>query len=270
MTIKEFSELCNCTTQTLRYYDKIDLLKPAKVDNFTGYRYYDSEQALDYIKIKNLQDGMFTIDEIKVLLEKTDDEIVKAFDLKITEQKARLDKIIQIQRSYRHEYMKMQELIKNTQGKINEGVGSYNVGLEYGISDEYYRAIIEEMNEQYNQAREELKDVEHPGINEKMLNKNVVNVVYTDVDNPVKDIRNTVVLEMNDWEHTVEVIEKLPELEGELILYFELCDEKMDYTDFCIVALSIVKDRNKDYCNKITCTRNRSKDGKNHFWLLKK
>ena len=127
MTIKEFSELCNCTTQTLRYYDKINLLKPAKVDNFTGYRYYDSEQALDYIKIKNLQDGMFSIDEIKALLEKTDDEIAKAFDLKIAEQKAKLDKIIQIQMSYRCEYMKMQELIKNTQGIVNEGVGSFDV-----------------------------------------------------------------------------------------------------------------------------------------------
>lgn len=55
MTIKEFSLLCSCTTQTLRYYDSINLLKPARVDQFSGYRYYDSEQALDYVKIKNLQ-----------------------------------------------------------------------------------------------------------------------------------------------------------------------------------------------------------------------
>ena len=55
MTIKEFSKLCDCNTQTLRYYDSIDLLKPARVDSFTGYRYYDEDQALDYIKIKNLQ-----------------------------------------------------------------------------------------------------------------------------------------------------------------------------------------------------------------------
>lgn len=269
MTIKEFSELCNCTTQTLRYYDKINLLKPAKVDNFTGYRYYDSEQALDYIKIKNLQDSMFSIEEIKALLEKTDDEIAKAFDLKIAEQKAKLDKIIQIQMSYRCEYMKMQELIKNTQGIINEGVGSYDVGLEYGISEDYYKSIIEEMNAQYNKAIVELKDMDHPGVSEKMFNKNVVNVVSTDIDNPVKDIRNKIVFEMSGWEHTVEVLEKIPKLEGEFILYFELCSEKMDYTDFCMVALSIVKERNRDKCNKITCTRNKSDDGKNHFWLLK-
>lgn len=35
MTIKDFSKLCKCTTQTLRYYDHINLLKPARVDGMT-------------------------------------------------------------------------------------------------------------------------------------------------------------------------------------------------------------------------------------------
>ena len=34
MTIKEFASLCGCNTQTLRYYDKIDLLKPVKTDQW--------------------------------------------------------------------------------------------------------------------------------------------------------------------------------------------------------------------------------------------
>ena len=143
MTIKEFSLLCSCTTQTLRYYDSINLLKPARVDQFSGYRYYDDEQALDYVKIKNLQEAMFSIEEIKELLECDDDEIAKAFDVKIAEQEARLKKIIQIQMSYRNDYMKMQEMIKKTRDKINESVGNYDAAKEYGISNEYYRTIIE-------------------------------------------------------------------------------------------------------------------------------
>ena len=62
MTIKEFASLCNCNTQTLRYYDKIDLLKPVKVDQWSGYRYYEKSQAIDFVKIKNLQAADFTID----------------------------------------------------------------------------------------------------------------------------------------------------------------------------------------------------------------
>ena len=35
MTIKEFASLCGCNTQTLRYYDKIDLLlAPGGNDHF--------------------------------------------------------------------------------------------------------------------------------------------------------------------------------------------------------------------------------------------
>ena len=32
MTIKDFAALCGCSTQTLRDYDRIGLLKPSRVD----------------------------------------------------------------------------------------------------------------------------------------------------------------------------------------------------------------------------------------------
>ncbi len=50
ITIKEFANLCGCTTQTLRYYDQINLLKPFFVNEDTGYRYYKKEQALECIR----------------------------------------------------------------------------------------------------------------------------------------------------------------------------------------------------------------------------
>ncbi len=44
LRIGEFSKLSKTTVKTLRYYDKVGLLKPAFVDSFTGYRYYTNEQ----------------------------------------------------------------------------------------------------------------------------------------------------------------------------------------------------------------------------------
>lgn len=38
-TIKKLSNLAGVTTRTLRYYDEIDLLNPARV-NSSGYRIY--------------------------------------------------------------------------------------------------------------------------------------------------------------------------------------------------------------------------------------
>ena len=32
----EFARLCGCNPQTLRYYDRVELLKPVKVDEWSG------------------------------------------------------------------------------------------------------------------------------------------------------------------------------------------------------------------------------------------
>jgi DNA-binding transcriptional MerR regulator len=43
-TIKEFADMANLTSRTLRYYDQIGLLKPQKISD-SGYRIYTSEQT---------------------------------------------------------------------------------------------------------------------------------------------------------------------------------------------------------------------------------
>lgn len=55
--IGDFSRISFVTVKTLHYYDEIGLLKPVKVDRFTGYRYYSTGQLprLNYIiALKNL------------------------------------------------------------------------------------------------------------------------------------------------------------------------------------------------------------------------
>lgn len=44
-TISEFAKLRNININSLRYYEKLGLLKPAVVDKNTGYRYYSAEQV---------------------------------------------------------------------------------------------------------------------------------------------------------------------------------------------------------------------------------
>ena len=39
--IGQFSKINRISVKRLRYYDKVGLLKPKKVDEFNGYRYYD-------------------------------------------------------------------------------------------------------------------------------------------------------------------------------------------------------------------------------------
>jgi len=63
--IGEFSKITQLTVKALRYYDEIDLLKPATISEETGYRFYDAENFEKAMVIKMLKSYDFTIKEIK-------------------------------------------------------------------------------------------------------------------------------------------------------------------------------------------------------------
>lgn len=68
-TIGEVSKLIGISSQTLRYYDKIGVVKPAYVNEATGYRLYAYDQ-INYIdRIKYLQDFGLSLEEIRASLE---------------------------------------------------------------------------------------------------------------------------------------------------------------------------------------------------------
>jgi len=64
-TIGRLSKVVNISADTLRYYDKIGLLKPNHTDRDTGYRYYTISQAADINRILELKEFGFTLSEIK-------------------------------------------------------------------------------------------------------------------------------------------------------------------------------------------------------------
>ena len=66
--IGDFARLSQVSVVTLRYYDEMDLLKPVKVDNFTGYRFYSADQLPRLNRILALKDLGFSLDQIKLML----------------------------------------------------------------------------------------------------------------------------------------------------------------------------------------------------------
>lgn len=68
LKIGEFSKLSMLTVKTLRYYEVEGLLQPYKVDNFTGYRYYETSQLAVASNIKRLRQLDFSVEEIKSVL----------------------------------------------------------------------------------------------------------------------------------------------------------------------------------------------------------
>ena len=69
LKIGEFSKLSRVSIRMLRHYDDIGLLKPAEIDDFTGYRYYREEQLFTVGRITSLKDMGFALaDIIKILI----------------------------------------------------------------------------------------------------------------------------------------------------------------------------------------------------------
>lgn len=69
MRIGDFSRLSRVSVKTLRYYDELGLIKPVRVDEFTGYRYYEHEQLVRLNRLRALQDLGFSLEQIGPLLE---------------------------------------------------------------------------------------------------------------------------------------------------------------------------------------------------------
>src|SRR5215211_6051273 len=66
--IGDFARLSQVSVVTLRYYDEMDLLKPVRVDGFTGYRLYSTEQLPRLNRILALKDLGFSLEQIKLML----------------------------------------------------------------------------------------------------------------------------------------------------------------------------------------------------------
>ncbi len=252
MTIKEFADLCKCTTQTLRYYDKIDLLKPVKVDQWSGYRYYAESQAIDFVKIRNLQAADFTIDKIKKLLSVSDTEVYEAFNLKIAEQAQKLERIKQIQRSYLAEKNNMEKLINGISDFITSQFTDFEILREFGLSPNDGTAVLAQVKSYFEQQvlRNCTSEDDVTLIVDKEAFRGADNVANAINTLKGSDLNDTILLggetvteeewfvsdqwdtlwECGGWKHVYEFMDKIPHMdEGrEYCLFLRLNEEKYD------------------------------------------
>lgn len=79
-SIGEAAESCGIPIKTLRYYDKINFLKPAYRDANSNYRYYSKKQLTTLLIIRRLRAMDFSLNEIRSLMNEKD---LSAFNVKI-------------------------------------------------------------------------------------------------------------------------------------------------------------------------------------------
>ncbi len=86
-SVGEAAKAAHTTSETLRHYDRIGLVKPSKKDEWTNYRYYTQQDIVRLNTIRALQLMDLPLKEIKKVLEYDDLEKIVDF-LAQAEQKA--------------------------------------------------------------------------------------------------------------------------------------------------------------------------------------
>ena len=132
--IGRFARLSGLSIGALRHYDELDLLRPADVDRFTGYRRYRPEQLELARAIGRLRDLEVPIEEIRELLG-TDDADDRRRRLVEHEQRlqARLDRLAHVLHATR----------QLSQGK--EPIVSEVTGIYEDLTVDQHRRLAKEL-----------------------------------------------------------------------------------------------------------------------------
>jgi len=113
-SIGQLHKISHVSIDTLRYYDEINLLKPAHVDETTGYRYYTQTQFWELELISLCKNLFFSLKQIKSILGEEDDLQILPY---LQNQKQHLLNIID-------KYQKAVENLEWYEGEYNQLIDS--------------------------------------------------------------------------------------------------------------------------------------------------
>ncbi|MEC9488677.1 MAG: MerR family transcriptional regulator [Halanaerobium sp.] len=163
-TVKELAELSGITSRTVRYYDEIDLLKPARI-NPSGYRIYGPDEVTRLQQILFYRELDVGLDSIKKILNSPSfDEVtaLKEHREKLFEKKEQLELlIVNLDRTI---MSKERGIIMNDQERF-EGFKKRLVDdneKKYGkeIREKYGDEVVENSNKKVkNMTQEEYAEV---------------------------------------------------------------------------------------------------------------
>ena len=124
--IGEVSSLLDISTQTLRYYDKIGLVRPAKVNEQNGYRQYTYDQIHYIERIKYLQKLGLPLTEIRMALDSGGTE-----------------RLTELLTQHKEELQRKIEALQDTVDTIDWYVSYYNYLMENAFPDIPFKKTFE-------------------------------------------------------------------------------------------------------------------------------
>lgn len=142
-TILKLAHLAGISTRTLRYYDEIDLLKPARI-NSSGYRIYSQKEVNQLQQILFYKELGVGLDEIKqIITNPTFDELQALYEhhQKLLERRKQLDILIET----------VSLTIQSRKGEINMTDKQKFEGLKNKLVEENEKKYGRELREKYGE-----------------------------------------------------------------------------------------------------------------------
>lgn len=140
-TISEFAKLRNVNINSLRYYEKIGILKPFFVDEKTGYRYYSPDQLpiLDVIRL--CHDFGMPLKELEAYID--NDGCIKNNDLFEAGLRIAEERVQRAQTEFNKIEYTLQYLKVNQQYSERSGLYERNIPERRIISTEYFGDMMD-------------------------------------------------------------------------------------------------------------------------------
>lgn len=117
LSVGEAAKAVHTTSETLRHYDRIGLVKPSKKDEWTNYRYYTEQDIIRLNTVRALQLMDLPLQEIKKVLEY--DDLEKIVDFLTQAEKKADEKIEALQYSKSKIQLAKADYERKLQGRKN-------------------------------------------------------------------------------------------------------------------------------------------------------
>jgi len=202
-TIQKLAQLAGISTRTLRYYDEIDILKPARI-NSSGYRIYGQTEIDRLQQILFYRELGVSLENIKAIITdpKFDDtKALKQHREKLLEKRQHLDQLI----------ANVEKTIASTEGRISMTDKEKFEGFK--------KKLIEENEEKYGQEiREKYGDDTINKSNAKLMN--MTQEQYEEVTALEKRFKETLAEAFRMGDPGSELAQKTAELHKQWLTYF--------------------------------------------------
>lgn len=202
-TVNKLANISGVSTRTLRYYDEIGLLKPARV-NSNNYRIYGQNEVDTLQQILFYRELGVGLGEIKILLTAPGCDREKSLEGHLTallEKKVRIETLIE----------NVSKTISSLKGEIIMSDKEKFEGFKQSLIDENEKKYGREIREKYGDELIDSSNAKIKGMSEK---------AYTDSQKLSAQINETLKAAMDTGDPSSELSQKVCELHKEWISMF--------------------------------------------------